>query len=104
MRARTAATGGDVKLPMDTTNQTNACAPICDCLGHAEDFARREPARAMASAAGLGLLLNFLPIRALLGMAVGVALVLVRPALLLLGLYKAAELCQSSKAKNTQTL
>lgn len=61
-------------------------------LDRADDFARREPARATVSAFGAGFLLNLLPLSAIAAALVGVALALVRPALLFLGLLKACEL------------
>ena len=59
------------------------------CLGEAEAFARREPAKAVATAFGAGLLLHLLPLRAVTAVAIALA----RPALIILGLLKAWELC-----------
>jgi hypothetical protein len=59
----------------------------------ADDFARREPTKAVVSAFGAGILLNMLPLGAIAAALVGIALSLVRPALLFLGLFKACELC-----------
>jgi len=66
-------------------------AALDDVLRRAEDFARREPAKAAISAFGIGFLLNLLPIRALTSALVGIAFALVRPSLLFLGLLKASE-------------
>ena len=57
----------------------------------ADDFARREPAKAVVSAFGAGILLNLLPFSAIAAALVGIAFSLVRPALLFLGLLKACE-------------
>lgn len=57
----------------------------------ADDFARREPAKAVVSAFGAGILLNLLPFGAIAAALVGIAFSLVRPALLFLGLLKACE-------------
>ncbi len=62
-------------------------------LRHADAFARREPAKAVASAFGAGFLINLLPISAIVGALAAIAFTLVRPALLFLGLLKAWELC-----------
>ena len=65
-----------------------------DLMKRADDFARREPARATLSAFGAGFLLNLLPLGAIAAALVGIAFSLVRPALLFLGVYKACELCR----------
>lgn len=62
-------------------------------LRRADDFARREPAKAVISAFGAGFLLNLLPLGAITAAIVGIAFALVRPALLFLGLIKAWEIC-----------
>ena len=66
-------------------------------VAQAEEFARKEPGKAVASAVGAGFLLNVLPVRAILGALGTVAFVLVRPALLFLGLLKAWEICPCKK-------
>ena len=58
-----------------------------------EEFARKEPAKAVATAIGAGLLLNILPARAIVGTVTTVAVPLIRPALLALGLIKVCEMC-----------
>lgn len=66
-----------------------------------DEFARREPGRAVATAFGLGVLINFLPLRLIFSAVVGIFLLLLRPALLFLGLLKLTELARSeSKKKN----
>lgn len=67
-------------------------------LDKADDFARHQPTKAVASAAGLGFLINLLPIGAITGGLVAVSFALVRPALLFLGLLKAVEFlgCKST--------
>ncbi len=62
-------------------------------LQRADDFARREPTKAVVSAFGVGFLLNLLPLGAIAGALVAIAFTLVRPALLFLGLVKACEFC-----------
>ncbi len=66
-------------------------------MAEAEEFARKEPGKAVASAVGAGFLLNVLPVRAILGALGAVAFALVRPTLLFLGLLKAWEICPSKK-------
>jgi len=61
-------------------------------LHQADEYARREPRTAVASAFGIGLLLNLLPLRLLVGIVASIALPLLRPALLVLGFIKAYEL------------
>ncbi len=61
----------------------------------ADDFARREPTTAIASAFGAGFLLNLLPLGAIAAALVGVAFSFVRPALLFLGVLKACEYCRT---------
>lgn len=68
-------------------------APIKNLLHSAEEFARRDPAKAMAAAFGVGLLLNLVPPRVIVGTVTAVAVPFMRPALLALGLLKAFELC-----------
>jgi hypothetical protein len=70
--------------PAPQTSRLAACA---------DDFARREPTKAVISAFGAGVLLNMLPLGAIVSALVAVAFSLVRPALLFLGLLKACELC-----------
>ncbi len=65
-----------------------------------DDFARREPTRAVISAFGLGVLLNFLPLRLIVSAIIGVFLLLLRPALLFLGLMKLTECVRSENKKS----
>ena len=69
----------------------------CSWLTEAEAFARREPAKAVASALGAGFLLHLLPIGAILRALAAVAFALARPALLFLGLQKAWDICPCKK-------
>ena len=62
-----------------------------DLMSRADEYARREPATAIASAFGAGFLLNLLPLGAIAGALVGVAFSFVRPALMFLGIFKACE-------------
>ncbi len=59
----------------------------------ADDFARRDPTKAVIAAFGAGVLLNMLPLGAIVAALVSIALSLVRPALLFLGLVRACESC-----------
>lgn len=68
----------------------------------ADDFARREPAKAVVSAFGVGFLLNLLPLSAIAAALVGIAFSFVRPALLFLGLLKAYEFCRSQNSTSDQ--
>ena len=64
-------------------------------MERADEFARRDPARATVSAFGAGFLLNLLPLRTIASLLVGIAFTFVRPALLFLGLLKACEFCRT---------
>lgn len=57
----------------------------------ADDFARHEPTKAIFSAAGIGFVINLLPIGAIVGGLVAAAFALARPVLLFLGRLKAFE-------------
>ena len=61
-------------------------------LNDAEELARRDPAKAVAAAFGVGLLLNVLPKRFVVASVTAVTLTVLRPALLALGVIKACEL------------
>ena len=67
----------------------------------ADDFARREPTTAMASAFGAGFLLNLLPLGAIAAALVGIAFSFARPALLFLGVLKACEFCRAQTSTTT---
>ena len=74
------------------------CSVSCRTLrNEAEAFVRREPAKAVASAFGIGFLLHLLPIRAMTAAVAAVALALLRPVLLCLGLLKLSEICPCKK-------
>ena len=62
-----------------------------------EDYVRRDPVKALASAAGAGFLLNVLPVGSLAAGLARLACVSVRPALFVLGAMKAYEMCQTHK-------
>lgn len=63
-------------------------------------MAHKDPAKAVAAAVGVGVLLNVLPTRFLVASATAVTLTMLRPALLTLGLIKAFELVSQSN-RNT---
>ncbi len=62
-------------------------------LERTEDYVRREPTKAVAAAMGAGLLLKLLPTRTMVRPITTLAVALLPPALLGLGLIKAFELC-----------
>jgi hypothetical protein len=63
-----------------------------------EEYVRREPAMAVAIAFGAGLLLKLLPTRAVSRPVAAIAVKLLPPTLLGLGLLKAFELCCQKSA------
>lgn len=69
-------------------------------LERAEDYVRREPAKAVGAALGAGLVLTMLPARSMVRPIAALCAAMVSPTLLGLGLIKAFELCcQSTPAK-----
>ena len=80
----------------DSDESNTSPNTACTWLDQADAFARREPAKAVVSAFGVGLLLNFLPIGAL----AAVAFALGRPVLLCFGLVKIWELCPCKTEPN----
>ena len=84
MRIRRDAFSAMDQSPPPSTSRLAECA---------DDYARREPTKAVISAFGAGVLLNMLPVGAIAAALVGIAFTLVRPALLFLGLIKVCELC-----------
>lgn len=64
-------------------------------MDRADEFARREPTKAIITAFGAGFLLNLLPLAAIASALTGIVFSLVRPALLFLGLLKACEFCRT---------
>ena len=79
--------------------QTIKSPPSLDeLMGRADEFARREPSKAVVAAFGAGFLLNLLPLAGIASVFVGIAFSLVRPALLFLGLLKACELYRNQTA------
>ena len=68
---------------------------VQNLIDDAETIARKEPAKAVAAAMGLGLMLNLLPTRFLVATVTAITVTVLRPALLTLGVVKAFELCQS---------
>lgn len=62
-------------------------------LEKTEDYVRREPVKAVAAAFGAGLLLKLLPTRAVARPIATVAVKLLPPTLIGLGLLKVFELC-----------
>jgi len=75
----------------DTPHPVELC--LQRTLERTEDYVRREPTKAVAAAMGAGLLLKLLPTRSMVRPITTLAVVLLPPALLGLGLIKAFELC-----------
>ncbi len=71
-------------------------------LDDLKEFSHREPAQAFAAAIGVGLLINLLPSRMVVGTAAIVGATLVRPVLLSLGVTKAMELCCQKSSTPSQ--
>lgn len=79
---------------MNVDQPTQPCAITARrLLGEMKEFATREPGKAVAAAFGLGLLINLLPTRAVVGTLTVIGATLIRPVLLTLGATKAMELC-----------
>jgi hypothetical protein len=64
-----------------------------------ESLVRRDPAKAVLAAVGVGVALNVLPTRFLVASVTGVALTMLRPALLTLGVIKGLELYQNRTSR-----
>lgn len=85
---------------MERMNQEPPVKPVELCLhqmlGSVKQFAQREPGQAVAAAIGVGLLINLLPTRVMVGTVAVVGASILRPLLLSLGVTKAMELlCQN---------
>ena len=78
------------------TQQAPSSEQLDVWLDQADDFARREPVKAVVSAFGAGFLLNLLPIGAIVGAVTGIAFAMARPVLLFLGLLKACDLIRTA--------
>lgn len=70
------------------TSQTFPNVNMDDLTSRTEEFARQEPVRAVGIAFVVGLVLTLLPIGAIIGGLLRLALSLVKPALLILGATK----------------
>jgi hypothetical protein len=96
---------GAAAIPSMTMNEHPKIASRPDAGSswqqRAEAFARDEPAKAVASAFGAGLLLTLLPIGATVRVCAAILFALARPVLLGLGLRKAWELCPIEKPPST---
>lgn len=83
---------------MDTQYQTRAETALPtpdDFPERADEFARRDPTKAILSAFSAGFLLSLLPLGAIAAALVEIAFLLVRPTLLFLGLLKAVDICRN---------
>ena len=83
------------------TPSKKAFDPLGEWLAKSDEFARREPTKAVASALGAGFLINLLPIGTIVGALVAVLMALARPALLFLGLMKACEFYRPKTRPNS---
>jgi hypothetical protein len=72
--------------------QTSAASEL-RIMEAVKNYARREPVKSIALAVGVGLLIDLLPAKAVLGMALAAGAAIMRPVLLSLGATKAMELC-----------
>jgi hypothetical protein len=79
------------KEPVSTIERQN----IDHWLDRADDYARREPVKAVVCAFGAGFLVNLLPVGSIVGALTGIVFMMSRPFLLFLGLLKACELWKS---------
>ena len=91
-----AVPGADARTTRSAREALNAmhkspAAQTSHLMECADDFARRQPTKAVVTAFGAGILLHMLPLGAITAALVAVAYSLVRPALLFLGLVKACE-------------
>jgi hypothetical protein len=82
----------------DTPHPAELC--LQRTLERTEDYVRREPTKAVAAAMGAGLLLKLLPTRSMVRPITTLAVALLPPALLGLGLIKAFELCMQPNPLN----
>ena len=80
----------------DTPHPAELC--LQRTLERTEDYVRREPTKAVAAAMGAGLLLKLLPTRSMVRPITTLAVALMPPALLGLGLIKAFELLLQPEA------
>ena len=70
-------------------------------MQRADEYAKREPTKAMVSAFGTGLLLHMLPLGRIAAATTGIAFSMMRPAMLFLGLRKACDLCLKQPQHST---
>lgn len=66
-------------------------------MSDAEAMARREPAKTVAVALAAGVFLHLVPTRLIVSSVTAVAVTVLRPTLLTLGMIKAFELCTEKK-------
>jgi len=75
----------------ETTYEVSGGADVETIVHRTEDYTREEPLKAVAIAFGAGLLMTLLPVGAIAGGLLRLALALVRPGLLVLGAIKLYE-------------
>lgn len=71
---------------------------VTDRFHGAEESVRREPGKALLIAVFAGYVLRLLPIGAIIGAILSIAMTLLRPAILLLGAAKVYEFVQNNQA------
>jgi ElaB/YqjD/DUF883 family membrane-anchored ribosome-binding protein len=89
-----------MNMELETQQATSPTDQLEVWLDQADDYARREPVKAVVSAFGVGFLVNLLPIGAIVGALTGIAFAMARPVLLFLGLLKACDLARSASKSN----
>ena len=89
-----------MNMELETQQATSPTDQLEVWLDQADDYARREPVKAVVSAFGVGFLVNLLPVGAIVGALTGIAFAMARPVLLFLGLLKACDLARSASKSN----
>jgi hypothetical protein len=83
-------------MEMQIQQEASSADQLDVWLDQADEYARREPVKAVVSAFGAGFLINLLPIGAIVGALTGIAFAMARPVLLFLGLLKACDLVRAA--------
>jgi hypothetical protein len=95
---------GPAPLPFPPPEPAHPVARFLGDLVHdTQELLHREPAKAVGVALAAGVLLNIMPTRFIVGSITAVAVTMLRPTLLTLGVIKAYELC-TEKPRNTPQL
>jgi hypothetical protein len=90
-----------MQMPHESTEQTGSCCDwrktVEDFETRAQDYVRTEPVKAVGAAFIAGVILTILPVGRVIAVLVRLALMLVRPLLLVLG---AVKLCEELDKRN----